>query len=267
MRYEPIKDKLSLIIGNSPLARRVLYTFLGLIFLREWHVKRTLRRILRFEKIDDVLDAGSGFGQYSYYVAKNLGVNVLGVDINKAEVERCNIFARNLGLTNLSFAVADLETLSLSKEFDLIMSVDVMEHIRDDVRVFKNFHGVLRTGGKVLISTPSNFGGSGVHDGEEHSFIEEHFREGYSAEEITVKLSEAGLRVKEIHYTYGNWGRKYWTVAIKLPVIMLNKSYAAFLILPFYYLLALPLSLLFMTIDYLAEPARGSGLLVVAEKP
>ncbi len=266
MRYEPIKDKLSLVIGNSVFLRRALYAFLGIIFLREWHVKRALRKIFRVGGIDNVLDAGSGFGQYSFYVAKNMGANVLGVDINSAEVEKCNVFAKNLGMTNLSFEVANLEALDLAEKFDLIVSVDVMEHIKDDVRVFKNFNEVLRKGGRVLISTPSNFGGSDVHDEGEHSFIEEHFREGYSADDITTKLSEAGLKVKEIRYTYGSWAHKYWTLAIKWPVTMLNKTYAVFLILPFYYLLALPLSLLFMMIDYLGEPVRGSGLLVIAEK-
>ncbi len=266
MRYEPIKDKMSLIIGDSAVMRRLLYTILGIIFLREWHVKRGLRRIFRDKKTKDVLDAGSGFGQYSYYVAKKMRGNVVGVDINRAEVEKCSKFAENLGLKDLAFSYADLEKLSVDKKFDLIMSVDVMEHIRDDMAVFRNFYSSLRNGGKVLISTPSNFGGSDVHDEGEHSFIEEHFREGYSAEEITSKLNLVNLQVENIQYTYGKIAGWYWNLAVKVPVKLLNRSFALIALLPFYYLIAFPLSLIFMSCDYFFPPKRGSGLLVIARK-
>ncbi len=169
-------------------------------------------------------------------------------------------------LNNLSFSVADLEKLNFENKFGIIMSVDVMEHIRDDVQVFKNFSNLLKEGGRILISTPSNFGGSDVHDEGEHSFIDEHFREGYSAEDIKTKLGEAGLQVDKIQYTYGKVGSWYWNLAIKVPVKMLNRSFALILLLPFYYLFALPFSLLFMSVDYFFPPKKGSGLLVTARK-
>lgn len=266
MRYEPIKDKLSGLIGESTLMRRLLYSALGTIFLREWHVKRALRKILDDGADHDVLDAGSGFGQYSYYVAKKFNANVFGVDINDSEVNKCNQFAARLKLNNLSFSVANLERLDLQKRFDVIVSVDVMEHIRDDVQVFKNFSRVVKDGGRILISTPSNFGGSDVHDEGEHSFIEEHFREGYSETDISRKLKEADLQVERIQYTYGKVGSWYWNLAIKIPVKMLNKSFALIILLPFYYLIALPFSIIFMAIDYFFPPKKGSGLLVTARK-
>lgn len=266
MKYEPIKDKLSVMIGDSTLMRRVLYSVLGLIFLREWHVKRALRKAIRDGRAEDVLDAGSGFGQYSYYVARKTGRSVTGVDINRAEIEKCTLFARKLGMKNLSFDFADLEKLGFENKFDLIVSVDVMEHLRDDVAVFRNFARALRPGGQIVISTPSNFGGSDVHDEGEHSFIEEHFREGYSAEEITSKLGTANLKTESVRYTYGKVGSWYWNLAIKIPVKLLNKSFGLIVLLPFYYLVALPFSVLFMSIDYFFPPKRGSGLLVIARK-
>jgi 2-polyprenyl-3-methyl-5-hydroxy-6-metoxy-1,4-benzoquinol methylase len=266
MKYEPIKDKLSSIIGKNRLARRILYSLLGIVFLREWHVKRELRTIFRTNKISDVLDAGCGFGQYSYYIAKRLKAKVCGVDINSEEINKCKEFANKLRMEKLSFDFADLENLDFHERFDLIVSVDVMEHIKDDNTVFRNFNRALRKGGKVLISTPSNFGGSDVHDNDEHSFIEEHFRNGYSSDEITSKLEAANLDVDKIRYTYGRIGNWYWKLAIKLPVKMLNKSFALLVFLPFYYILVMPISLLFMLLDYFCEPKRGSGMLIVASK-
>ena len=42
-----------------------------------------------------------------------------------------------------------------------------MEHIEEDVQVFKNFHQSLSEKGVLLISTPSDQGGSDVHDHNE----------------------------------------------------------------------------------------------------
>lgn len=222
--------------------------------------------------MDEVLDAGSGFGQYSYYIGRKMRrddgtkVKVIGVDINRDEIHKCNVFAEKLGRANLTFDTVDLEQLACENRFDLIVSVDVMEHIKDDVTVFKKFNSALRAGGTLLISTPSNFGGSDVHKEGEHSFIEEHFRDGYSAEEITSKIESANMKIESIQYTYGKIGSWYWNLAIKIPVKLLNRSFLYIVLLPFYFVISLPFSFVFMAIDYFLPPQRGSGLLVVARK-
>jgi hypothetical protein len=117
-----------------------------------------------------------------------------------------------------------------------------------------------------LINTPSDQGGSDAHDEDEESFIGEHARTGYGAEEITHKLAQAGLAVRDISYTYGPVGMAAWRLGIKYPMLMLNKSKAFFLLLPFYYLATLWLTLILMYIDYSGKNSTGAGLLVVAEK-
>ena len=63
-----------------------------------------------------------------------------------------------------------------------------MEHIEEDVLVFQNFYKSLKNNGILLISTPSDKGGSDVHDDHGESFIDEHVRDGYSIKDITEKL-------------------------------------------------------------------------------
>jgi 2-polyprenyl-3-methyl-5-hydroxy-6-metoxy-1,4-benzoquinol methylase len=92
----------------------------------------------------------------------------------------------------------DLTALNDSDCYDIILSVDVMEHIQDDMTVFKNFHKALKKGGVLIISTPSDKGGSDVHDKNDNSFIDEHVRDGYSAVEISAKLSIAGFERVDI---------------------------------------------------------------------
>lgn len=241
---------------------------LGLIFLREWYVKRKIKQLYRDKSPDDILDAGSGFGQYSYFMAKKYpGANLLAVDVKTDYLDDCKYFFRKASLHNCDFQYADLTELDYDNHFDFILSVDVMEHIKDDIGVFKRFYKALKQGGRLMINTPSNLGGSDMHSEEDESFIGEHVRPGYSKDEITSKLNEAGFKIESFEYTYGKWGRLYWKLGIKYPMLMLNKSLLFFIILPLYYLITIWWILLFMWLDINDKnKSEGTGVLVVGLK-
>ena len=109
--------------------------------------------------------------------------------------------------------------------FDIILSVDVMEHIEEDLLVFQNFYKSLKKNGVLIISTPSDKGGSDVHGEHEVSFIDEHVRDGYSISDITSKLKKAGFQTVDAGYTYGKPGNISWRLSMKYPIKMLNASY------------------------------------------
>jgi Cyclopropane fatty acid synthase and related methyltransferases len=268
MHYDPIKNVIGNVARTSPQVRRIFYAILGIMFLREWYVKRALRELLAKKKEPfTMFDAGSGFGQYSYYCAKHFpSATIHAVDVKDEQVADCRLFFSKKKLSNVSFEIEDLTIPKHVNRFDFILSVDVMEHIQDDVQVFKNFHKALKSGGKVLINTPSNLGGSDAHDENDSSFIEEHARNGYSVDDITRKLKSAGFRMEKVTYTYGPIGSAAWRLGIKYPMLMLNKSKLLFIVLPFYYILTLWLTLLLMYADYKFHNTHGTGLLVVAVK-
>jgi len=238
------------------------------MFLREWYVKRELKH--QFSARNEpftVYDAGSGFGQYSYYIAKQFSLaSIYGIDLKEEQVADCNRFFHAVGLTQCSFAVEDLTKIQHSEEFDFILSVDVMEHIPDDVKVFQNFYRALKKNGQLFINTPSNLGGSDVHSQGDHSFVDEHARNGYDMEEIRNKLESAGFRMEMIRYTYGYWGTVAWQLGIKFPLLLLNTSKGYLILLPLYYLVVLPLVLPMMWLDYKADNKAGTGLNVLAKK-
>jgi hypothetical protein len=141
-----------------------------------------------------------------------------------------------------------------------------MEHIEDDDLVFRNFYRSMKKDGILLISTPSDKGGSDIHHEDERSFIDEHVRGGYAKEEITSKLKRAGFARIDVKYTYGKAGSISWVLSMKYPVMMLNRSYLFLIILPFYYLVTFPFSFFLNIIDLNFRHDSGTGLLVVAEK-
>ena len=142
-----------------------------------------------------------------------------------------------------------------------------MEHILDDEKVFANFYDSLTNNGMLLISTPSDQGGSDVHEHEEESsFIDEHVRDGYNINEIQAKLRKAGFSKTEARYTYGKPGQTGWRLSMKYPILLLNTSKLFFIIFPFYYLLAFPIALVFNCLDLRLDHKTGTGLIVKAWK-
>lgn len=269
MQYEPIKKVLGRFFSGSVLTRKTLYFLIDLLLLRTWHVKKTLRKVAnQFPGEAYVLDAGSGFGQYTWRMSrKNKKWKIKAVDINEEQIDDCSLFFRKAGLSDrVTFKTLDLTSLSESNSYDIILSVDVMEHIREDSLVFLNFFRSLKQNGILIISTPSDKGGSDVHNETEESFIDEHVRDGYSIKDITEKLSHAGFRNIEAGYTYGKPGNISWRLSMKYPIKMLNKSYFFFIILPFYYLIFFPVSAILNLFDLYLDHKSGTGLLVTARK-
>ncbi|MFH1297275.1 MAG: class I SAM-dependent methyltransferase [Bacteroidota bacterium] len=283
MQYDPIKKSLGSVFNKSSWLRILFYRLLDLLLLRTWHVKKALRSWKRDQLAVDskqlaegnfqdpgsrVLDAGSGFGQYTYFLSRmHPGFHIDAVDVKEEQMEDCKRFFNTIGITNVHFAVADLTTYLKAGFYDLILSVDVMEHILEDEKVFRNFYQSLKPGGMVIISTPSDQGGSDVHDHDsESSFIDEHVRDGYNIQEIQEKLKQAGFAKTEVHYTYGKPGQLGWKLSMKYPIKMLNLSKLFFLILPVYYLLIYPVALICNALDLRLTHKTGTGLIVRAWK-
>jgi SAM-dependent methyltransferase len=268
MQYDPIKRSLGNVFNKRPILRKLFYRLLDLLLLRAWHIKREIRKWARQNKGDlNILDAGSGFGQYVYMMSKmSHKWSILGVDVKEEQIEDCTIFFNNMNQTNVEFRYADLTKFKKEETYSLVLSVDVMEHILEDVQVFENFHASLKPGGMVLISTPSDQGGSDVHDHDHESFIDEHVRDGYNIQEIQDKLKKAGFSKTEARYNYGSPGKISWKLSMKYPILMLNASKIFFIFLPFYYLITFPISIILNYFDVSINHKTGTGLVVKAWK-
>lgn len=268
MEYDPIKRRLGEFFNASPWLRKLFYRLLDLLLLRAWHIKRELKKWSHGKNESyQILDAGSGFGQYSYFMARRWRKSkITALDVKEEQIEDCNQFFSRIGLKNVIFQIGDLTQYVSDNTYDLILCVDVMEHILEDVKVFENYCQSMKKGGMLLISTPSDLGGSDVHDHTHESFIEEHVRDGYNIEEIQDKLSKAGFSETKARYSYGAAGKISWRLSMKYPILLLGKSRLFFIILPFYYLITFPISLILNYVDVRKNNRTGTGLIVEAWK-
>jgi 2-polyprenyl-3-methyl-5-hydroxy-6-metoxy-1,4-benzoquinol methylase len=259
MHYDRIKDKFASLIDRFPACRKLFYLGLDMLLLRQWYVKKAIKK--HFSKGSPIrfYDAGAGFGQYSFFVWKHFPkARVLAVDLKTDYMDSFARYAKSVGWPDFTAQKADLVDFMPDAEFDLIIAVDILEHIAEDEKVLHNFRKILADQGKLIISSPSTFDDSA-------QFVAEHVRPGYGREEIIAKLQNAGFRIVSFDYSYGKFGHLAWLLTLKLPLSLLGKSTLFFLFLPVYYLLFYPVSALFMWLDLLLENKRGTGLIVVAE--
>ncbi len=273
MNYDPIKDRLGEMFTRTPALNKAFYRLLDTVFLRAWYVRRELRALIESlprNRPVRVLDAGTGFGQYAYFLLDQFPlVEVTAVDVKADYLARARaFFDRTPHAERITFRQLDL-TAPMDEEgvYDLCLSVDVMEHIEDDRAVFESFRRVLRPGGYVVVNTPSDAGGSGVTAEGEASFIGEHVRDGYPPAELREKLETAGLPVVDWMYTYGRYGSAGWRLLVKWPMGLLGRSLAFGALLPLYYLPALPAGLALNALDLREQNPTGTGLLMIARKP
>ena len=103
----------------------------------------------------DVLEVGSGSGGPAVYLAGKRGCRVTGVDVNALGVRNAMELASTRGVAEL----ARFEAVDASKplpfandRFDAVVSNDVMCHIPNRPAVLRDWHRVLKPGGRMLFT-------------------------------------------------------------------------------------------------------------------
>jgi len=117
-----------------------------------------------------------------------------------------------------------------TEEFDLILALDVLEHIEDDRGAVDRVTELLAPGGRFLVTVPALPCLWSLHDVAHH-----HFRR-YTRASLSKLLCGAGLRIEHIRYCFGwslplVWMRR-WVVTgdatkyeVKIPPRWLNSVF------------------------------------------
>ena len=103
----------------------------------------------------EVLEVGSGSGGPAVYLAAERGCRVTGVDVNEHGVRNGRVLADARGLSQrVQFEAVDAsQPLPFANEcFDAIVSNDAMCHIANRAEVLRDWHRMLRPGGRALFT-------------------------------------------------------------------------------------------------------------------
>lgn len=268
--YDPVKDRFANIIRNFRFLRTLFYKLLDLFFLRSWYVRDILRKYgseIDREGSWNLLDAGSGFGQYDRFILQEFpNVRVKAIDVKEDYLKDSKqYFREEASRGRIDFQQQDLLQINYDNEFDFSICIDVLEHIDDDRKVMQNIYKALSPGGYFLMHSPSVYSEEDA-DGDD-SFVDEHARVGYSKKDIREKLKSAGFYVQDVEYTYGSKGHLAWELLIKYPMLWLTKiKLWALPLMAVYYIFTLPVGLVLMALDLRDDNERGTGIYALAKK-
>lgn len=104
----------------------------------------------------DVLDFGCGDGELSFYIVLEKNPRtVIGVDLSEPAIARANEMLPKKNLpphAKVEFRVGTAARIPVRDEsIDTIVAFDCLEHVMQPLEIFREWHRVLRPGGKCLL--------------------------------------------------------------------------------------------------------------------
>ncbi|WP_375404596.1 bifunctional 2-polyprenyl-6-hydroxyphenol methylase/3-demethylubiquinol 3-O-methyltransferase UbiG [uncultured Sphingomonas sp.] len=100
-----------------------------------------------------VLDVGCGAGLLAEPLAR-LGATVTGIDAAPEVIAAARTHAEAAGLT-IDYRAGGIEALGPGERFDLVVSLEVIEHVGDRPAFVCGLAGALADGGLLILSTPN----------------------------------------------------------------------------------------------------------------
>lgn len=126
--------------------------------LDEFHIRGRQATVELAEQLDlrtgmQVLDAGSGLGGPSRYLAQMYGVRVTGLDITEEFVQTARMLAERVGLEDLVAYQqgSSLEMPFEDERFDIVWTQHASMNIADRQRLYREIHRVLKPGGRLAL--------------------------------------------------------------------------------------------------------------------
>ena len=206
-----------------------------------------------------ILDAGCGRAVFSYQLAKKFPDSlVTGVDLDIEQLNQNKYIASKVGFDNLSFRKMDVANLNDKNEFDLIISVDNLEHIEDDGAAIKHIAMALKTGGKLVLHVPAIERRWPLVTFRRNFDVPGHFRPGYALDQIINKVELEGLKILSSQYTFGFLENITNNISY-----FITKAEAKNKML---YALIFPMLNLVSWLGSKGKPSKGAGILIVAKK-
>jgi SAM-dependent methyltransferase len=124
-------------------------------------------KLLQLSSSSSVLEIGCGSGGYAVHLAKRIGCQVVGLDINAEGVRNANSLAEKDKLgARVKFEQFDVsQRLPVEDNaFDAIYSNDVLCHVPRRSQVLSDLRRVLKPGGRLLFSDALIIGGLLSHE-------------------------------------------------------------------------------------------------------
>jgi len=213
----------------------------------KFYNKWTLGKFKKYLK-GNILEVGCGIGNFTTTLSKY--GKVTAIDIDQSLIDKLN----KENHPRIKAGYGDIEKSKYffkDKSFDIIVCINVLEHVKDDEKALQNMYRLLKKGGKLILLVP-------IHDflyGEIDKAIN-HFRR-YNPEHLVTQLKQMGFIIKQ-NRKLNFLGALGWFVAGR---ILKNKQVEDSKIQLFNIIAPL-----FLFLEDLIEPVIGTSILIIGEK-
>lgn len=228
-------------------------------WIRFFYFKHYLGRRVDLGKVRNVLDAGCGRGYYANYLAEILPESsVVGYDIDR-QLE-WDIYQK----PNLAFRQIDLNLLEDKNKYDLIVSVDSLEHIPNNKDIVKKFYEALTANGYFYLHIPCEANERYIFPRRLFKEIDdwtktEHVGEQYLLGRWKEILNGLGFKILLARQTFTFWGKLAWELETILRLKNSKIANQANILL-------MPLYKAFAILDLFFPLGRGNNLLIMKKK-
>lgn len=154
------------------------------------------------------LDVGCGHGYTLFWLAEHFPTMRLeGIDTDADQIAGCQRASEARGFSHLHFRRGTPYDLPGQATYDLLIAIDVLEHLPDDQGALEAFAAALKPGGYLAVHVPLR------HQVQQRIFpafrshtVSDHVRDEYLPEEIVERVEKAGLEIQRFGYGFGYWG-------------------------------------------------------------
>jgi len=153
----------------------------------------TIRRLIKKYKKDNlkILDIGCGHGFLPFFAEKNW--IIYGIDNDEERIRR----ARKIQHKNAIFKKGDAENFNLNKKFDVILALDVIEHLNHPEKCLKLISKHLYDDGIFIVSNPNRHSFWTLFFDNRFIRLENH-KHYWSSEQFAKMAEKFGFKLVEI---------------------------------------------------------------------
>src|SRR3989344_4006100 len=168
-------------------------------------LKRYVKKVAKIvENGSDFLDAGAGECQYKKYFSH----------VNYVSQDNC------IGDNEWDFSYIDIKSEIYNiqvenKSFDYILCMEVLEHLRYPHLAFKEFHRILRPGGKLFLVCPLSW--------QQHQKPHDYFRYTYFA--LKMLGEEYGFELQEVNKEGGKFTTLMQIINGIIPTFFIERGF------------------------------------------
>ncbi len=172
-----------------------------------WLIRESVRELVAMTGANTFLEVGVGDGELSSDLLK-MGLTGIGIDLSEEAVRRASRkLARYIKVGQYQVTRQELSELPCHLQFDLAVSMMVIEHIPDDVGFVADLRRHVRSGGHVIVGAPARMDKWGIEDETVG-----HIRR-YEREQMSRTLIKGGVEPLKI-----------WSIGVPVANLLLSLS-------------------------------------------